>query len=136
MLKTVLPCLLALGLVAGCGPSQSTSDVVAAAAVSTAPASFSSTVANSEINGVYRGRSTPISQIGRCGVFRDPTIRIRDNRIVRRFGNNRLEATVQPDGSFSTQTGRVRMSGTVRDGHLDAEVGGENCRYRYALNRS
>ncbi len=136
MLKTVLPCVLALGLVAGCGPAQSTSDVVAAAAVSTAPAPVTPMAANEEIDGVYRGTATPIRQIGRCGVFRDPTIRVRNHRIVRRFGSSRLEATVQPDGTFSTQAGRIRMSGTLRDGRLDAEIGGENCRYRYALTRS
>ena len=92
--------------------------------------------ANESVDGVYSGRSTPAKRSGRCGVFRDPTIRIRNNTITRRFGSTRLEAMVQPDGTFSTQAGRVRMSGTVRDGHLNAEVGSEHCSYRYALNRS
>ena len=43
---------------------------------------------------------------------------------------------VQPDGTFSAQAGRTTMSGTVRNGHLDAEIGNEYCKYRYDLNRS
>jgi hypothetical protein len=133
MLKTVLPCLLAASFTVGCGRSQISADVVEAAAVSSAPAPVTPIAGNESIDGVYRGRATPISQRGRCGPYRDPTLRIRNNRIVRRLGNNRLEATVQPDGTFSTRTGTTRMSGTVRDGHLDAEIGGAQCRYRYTL---
>jgi hypothetical protein len=136
MLKTVLPCLLAASFIAGCGRSRTSADVVEAAAVSTAPAPVTPIAGNELIDGVYRGRATPINQSGRCGPYRDPTLRIRNNRIVRRFGNNRLEATVQPDGTFYAYTGTTRMSGTVRDGHLDAEIGGEHCRYRYSLRRS
>lgn len=104
--------------------------------MSTAPAPVAPIAGNELIDGVYRGRATPINQSGRCGPYRDPTLRIRNNRVVRRFGNNRLEATVQPDGTFSAQTGTTRMSGTVRDGRLDAEIGGGQCRYRYTLRRS
>lgn len=136
MLKNVLPCLLAAGLLIGCSTPQAISDVKAAAAVSTAPAPIASVAGGESVDGVYRGRATPISQAGRCGPYRDPTLRVRHSTIVRRFGNNRLVAMVQPDGTFSTQTGRTRMSGTVRDGHLEAEIGGENCRYRYVLDRS
>ncbi len=137
MLKTFLPCLLVLGLAAGCAPSKATSDVVAAAAsINSSPAAVAPVSANNPVDGVYRGRSTPVRQSGRCGPFRDPTVRIRNNMIIRQFGRDRLEATVQPDGTFSTQAGRTTMSGTVRDGHLNAEIGGEHCRYRYNLDRS
>jgi len=136
MLRTVLPCLLVLGLAAGCAPSNAASDVVAAAAsINSPPAAAAPVAANNPVDGLYRGRSTPLRQSGRCGVFRDPTVRINNNTITRQFGRDRLEAAVQQDGTFSTQAGRTTMSGTVRDGHLDAEVGGENCKYRYSLNR-
>ena len=136
MLKIVLPSLLAVGLLTGCSAPQAISDVKAAAAVSSAPAPVAPAAGGESIDGVYRGRATPLSQAGRCGPYRDPTLRIHNNTIVRRFGNNRLVAVVQADGTFSTQAGTTRMSGTVRDGHLEAEIGGEHCRYRYALNRS
>ncbi len=136
MLKTVLPCLLVSGLLVGCAPSKGTSDVVAAAAVSTAPAPIASAAEYGTIDGLYKGRATPINQSGRCGPFRDPTLRIRNNRIVRHFGHNTLVAAIQPDGTFSAQAGRTRMSGKVADNHLDAEIGNEYCRYRYALDRT
>jgi hypothetical protein len=136
MLKMILPCLLASGLLAGCGPSQATSDVVAAAAVSAAPAPAASTVADGSIDGVYRGRATPIGQSRRCGNFRDPTIRISNSTIVRRFGSSRLQAVVRQDGTFSALAGRTSISGTVRDGHLDAQASNGNCNYRYSLSRS
>ena len=135
MLKIVLPGLLSAGLLIGCSTPQAISDVKAAAAVSSAPVPVTPVAGSDSIDGVYRGRATPISQAGRCGPYRDPTLRIHNNTIVRRFGNSRLVAMVQPDGTFSTQNGTTRMSGTVRDGHLEAEIGGEHCRYRYALNR-
>ncbi len=137
MLKASLPCLLVLGLAAGCAPSKANSDVVAAAAnINTAPAAAAPVAANASVDGVYRGRSTPVMQSGRCGVFRDPTVRVSNNTVTRQFGRDRLEAAVQQDGTFSTQTGRTTMSGTVRDGHLDAEIGSEHCKYHYSLNRS
>ena len=132
MLKIVLPCLLASGLVVGCASSQATSDVVAAAAASASSAPTPpAAAANETFDGIYRGRATPISRGGRCGNFRDPTIRISNNTITRRFGEARLEATVQPDGTFSALAGRTRLSGTVRDGHLDAEASNGSCSYRY-----
>ena len=136
MLKLVLPCLLVSGLVAGCSTPQATSEVKAAAAVSTAPVPVAPLPGAESIDGVYRGRATQLSRGGRCSSFRDAAIRINDSTIDKRFGNIRLQAMVQPDGTFSARAGRVRMGGTVRDGHIDAQASDQNCRYRYSLNRS
>ncbi len=136
MMKIVLPCLLASGLVVGCAPSQATSDVVAAAAVSSAPVPVAPLPGSGSIDGAYKGRATQLNRSGRCADFRNPTIRVNDSTIDQRFGNNRLQATVQPDGTFSARAGRLRMSGTVRDGHLDAQASNGNCRYHYDFNLS
>ncbi len=136
MLKIVLPCLLAAGLLVGCSTPQATSDVKAAAAVSSAPVPVAPLPGAESIDGVYRGRATQLNRGGRCGNFRDATIRINNGTIDKRFGNNRLQAAVQPDGTFSARAGRLRMSGTVRDGHIDAQASDQNCRYSYVVNRS
>ena len=136
MLKIVLPCLLVSGLLVGCSTPQANSDVIAAAAVSTAPIPVAPVPGGNAIDGVYKGRATQLNRNGRCRDFVNPTIRISDSTIDQRFGNNRLQATVQEDGTFSARAGRLRMSGTVRDGRLNAQASDQNCRYHYAFNRS
>ena len=74
---------------------------------------------------------------GKCARPDRATLVIRNRHITRRFSQYvTLEATVLPDGTFSTQAGRVALSGTVGNGHLEADIGNEYCRYHYALDRS
>jgi len=129
-MKINVACALALLGVAGCTTAVSPSASVADAMPVAAPA-------QSGFDGSYHGSSTKTASINRrCGAPGDRTFRVRDGSVVRRFGpGTTLQAQVQPDGSFATQTGRTRMSGTIQGGHMEVDLGSDSCAFHYTLNR-
>lgn len=112
---------------------------MAAAPPATAPAAESApavaTVAGGSVDGVYKGPMTFVRNGGgQCTSPRDVTLRVQNRMVRSSFGPLiRLEAKIQPDGTFSAQSGRTSMSGTMQGGRLEADIGNEYCAYHYAL---
>lgn len=141
MIARVIVAMAVAGGVAGCAaentPMAAVPAATAPAAVATA-APVANAAADGPVDGVYRGPMTMLRNAGgQCTSPRDVTLRVRDRTVTSSFGTLiRLEAKVQPDGTFTTQSGRTGMTGTVRGGRLEADIGNEYCAYHYALTRS
>jgi hypothetical protein len=43
--------------------------------------------------------------------------------------------TIQPDGSFNTQSGTGYMRGTVASGHMQGTIAGDICEFSFAADR-
>ena len=88
------------------------------------------------IDGIYKGTVTPTKIANRrCPRPGEATARIRDGVLTRRWNNQTLTATVQPDGTFSGQGGRAFLTGKVGGGVLEFDVVGESCGYHFALTQ-
>ena len=108
-----------------------------APAAATAVAPSSAAMASGSVDGAYKGSMAMTRNGGgQCTNPGEITLRVRDRTVRSSFGPTvRLEAKVQPDGTFSTQSGRTTFSGTVQGGRLEAEIGNEYCSYHYSLTR-
>ncbi len=109
---------------------------VAPAAAPAAAAPPSGAMAGSPVNGAYSGAATVTRNAGRCPGPGSTTWAVRGGTITRHWGPNVIiEAKVQPDGTFSAQSGTVRMVGTLQGGHLESDMTSEYCGYHYSLTR-
>lgn len=88
-------------------------------------------------DGVYRGSGVITQSTARhCPVPGASRTAVRGDVVRRRWNNMAIEAPVQPDGTFSTQLGRARMSGRIADGRMEFDLGSEYCQYHFNLARA
>ncbi len=131
-MQNKIACAAALLMFAGCtAPApQSVAPLAEVAPIANAPAPGS-------MDGTYRGQAIKTaSRNRRCGTPGAATFRVINGEIVRRYNPTTiLEAKVQPDGSFTAQTGTARLSGRIQGGHMEVDLGAESCAYHYTLDR-
>ncbi|GAC1337599.1 MAG: hypothetical protein NVSMB18_02760 [Acetobacteraceae bacterium] len=116
---------------AGCAAPPPPPVIEPPVAVAPAPA------APGGFDGVYRGSGVITHSTARhCPVPGAGRTVVRDGVVRRRWNNMAIEAPVQPDGTFNTQLGRVRMGGRIAGGRMEFDLGSEFCQYHFALARA
>jgi len=130
------------GALAGCATDNAPQAMgapppaVAPVAAPAAAAPSSGAVAGGPVDGAYSGPATVTKSSGRCPGPGNTTWGVRGGTITRHWGTNIVvEAKVQPDGTFSGESGTVRMAGTLQGGRLEADITSEYCGYHYSLTR-
>jgi environmental stress-induced protein Ves len=60
---------------------------------------------------------------------------VRGGVVRRAWQGAPVQATVQPDGSFSGTGGIARMTGQITGNHMVLDILGQTCGYHYDLTR-
>src|SRR4051794_1162746 len=102
-------------------PTPSAPTLAAAPAPTQGPA----TAGGSRFDGLYRGN---VSTVGGgssryvCPPITDGNVRVRGGVVTRNWRGGLVQATVQPDGSFSGSGGVARMRGQITGDHMVMDI--------------
>jgi hypothetical protein len=126
------------GALAGCAGDNTTTAAAPPPAPQAAPpaaAPATPATTGAPVNGVYRGASMMTKNGGgRCAQAGARTFAIRSRTLSVHWNpTTTLEAKIQPDGTFSTQSGVTTMSGKAEGGQLEVDIQNEYCGYHYSL---